>query len=284
MTNQRSFLCAQIVQVTADINRANNVSLVARFSDIRAAIAEQRSNPGLDPLQSPATGRMKGATHVLLGRLEPVNKWVAARPAWGGMLTRVLRPQPHFAVLTLQLIDGRAVVSKAFVQRVLEELQLRNPAQIISWYHAVRRTDFWRAKISDIAIVATQLYDAENDPTAAELLTRAADEFCRSITAGLNNARQAQIITTQPAFPILITGGLVLNCSFYEQAIRQHLHSFRGSQKAYRAWPDWAIRRGYYHPVVGTLTFALSGRRSLCETHLFETLCQSAITWKLTLD
>ena len=133
----------------------------------------------------------------------------------------------------------------------------------------VRRTDFWRAKISDIAIVATQLYDAENDPTAAELLTRAADEFCRSITAGLNNARQAQIITTQPAFPILITGGLVLNCSFYEQAIRQHLHSFRGSQKAYRAWPDWAIRRGYYHPVVGTLTFALSGRRSLCETHLF---------------
>jgi len=112
------------VQVTADINRANNVSLVARFSDIRAAIAEQRSNPGLDPLQSPATGRMKGATHVLLGRLEPVNKWVAARPAWGGMLTRVLRPQPHFAVLTLQLIDVESG----------EETVIEEPAKIhVNW-------------------------------------------------------------------------------------------------------------------------------------------------------
>jgi N-acetylglucosamine kinase-like BadF-type ATPase len=179
--------------------------------------------------------------------------------------------------LVLDSADGRQAVPPVFVRAILESLHLRAPAQIVSWYHAVRRTSLWRAKIAYLAIPVVQLAERDGEPTAAKLLEQACAELLISARAALARAFRSHIIDQQLEFPIVLAGGLGISSRTYQTKVAEFLRTLPSTPTDGVPIPiTWQFTVSRVHPVIGALAYALAGRLALPSSGVFRALIDSA--------
>jgi N-acetylglucosamine kinase-like BadF-type ATPase len=165
----------------------------------------------------------------------------------------------------LQHADGRIVLSHRFVSTILDELRIRDPVQVTSWYQAVRASDFWRAKISDIAKRICQI--AYEDEIAHEVIVEAVESFKPSILTGLKRCQDSNLIDLAKS-TILLTGGLLTNPSLYRSSIEQFVESLATEN-------NLSFNFSSVPRIVGSLSIAISGSMILQDKFLSERIYAS---------
>lgn len=166
--------------------------------------------------------------------------------------------------------DGRREVSREFESALLDRLQLTSPKQLVAWYHAVRETSYWRSKISDLAIPIVTLAERDGDRSAVAILTHACKELMSSVRAALNRGAGSGLFPVDRPVPMLVTGGLALASNTYWTGLERLIVD------AEPGWPQLRLERGRFHPIVGALAYASSGRAVLPDGRFLESLRASA--------
>ncbi len=95
---------------------------------------------------------------------------------------------------------------------LLDVLHLEQPEEVIPWLYAAERS---RAEVAALASFVIQAA-AEGDTVAADIVAEAADAL-----AALVDAVTRRLFSTEEKVPLVLSGGLFLNLSFYREVVTQ---------------------------------------------------------------
>lgn len=111
-----------------------------------------------------------------------------------------------------QAADGIDLATR-LTPRLLEQVQLKAPADLIPWLYAPERT------VAEIAALAPiVLEEAESgDLIATDVIVRAAD----ALAAGVAAVTRRLGFSYETVFPLVLTGGLLLASNFYQEVVSQ---------------------------------------------------------------
>ena len=182
--------------------------------------------------------------------------------------------------------DGRRACSERFRSAILECLGLSSALQIVPWYHEIRRTSFWRSQISDLSIVVNKLYEEVSDSRARQILQTGSKELVVSTEAALKQAAKQGIFGSRKRCKVVIAGGLARTSAVYYENLEIGIQRLSGTNRhpASGNWPSWDLSIATKHPVIGALSFAISGSKKQCESKQYKQLKISAKTFAEQLE
>jgi N-acetylglucosamine kinase-like BadF-type ATPase len=135
--------------------------------------------------------------------------------------------------------DGREPET-LLLDALLDRLQLKEPPQLVT---AVYRIAGDRAAIASLAEVVTQTAD-ENDKVAQQIIDRAAADLAAMVAAVAE-----KLFATSDAFPLVLTGGVLLGSQELQSRLQAHVASRGLRLESIRCVPD---------PVAGAVRLAQS--------------------------